>query len=78
MPQRGGLLFVQMEVPHKIDAGIPDNVRVVDFCEDIEQVLDVYIFRPDPPCFSEVGFVRININRHPGEVTFLGCAEEWG
>ena len=67
-----------MEVPHKIDAGIPDNVQVVDFCEDIEQVLDVYIFRPDPLCFSEVGFVRININRHSGEVTFLGCAEEWG
>ena len=43
-PQRGGPLFVLMEVPHKIDAGIPDNVRVVDFCEDIEQVLDVYIF----------------------------------
>ena len=40
-------------------------------------MLDVYILRRDPSCFSEVGLVWINLDRHPGEVTFPGDGEEW-
>ena len=56
---------------------MPDGVQVrIDRCEDIEQVLDIYIPRYDPSCLSEVGLVRIKINRQSDEVTVLDCAEE--
>jgi len=71
-------LFVPNEVVRESGAGFPDIVRVlVNGCEDIEQVLNVYILRRDPPRFSEPGLVRTKINRHPGEVKFPGRAEEW-
>jgi hypothetical protein len=54
---------VPIEVLCKIGTGVPDIVRVwIDCCEDIEQVLDIYILRGDPPRFSEVGLVRIKRN----------------
>ena len=56
-------LFVPKEVLHETGAGIPDTVRAcVDCSEDIQQVLDVYIFRRDPSRFFEVGLGRINLD----------------
>ena len=56
-------MFVQIEVLHKIGAGTPDTVQVrINSCEDIEQMLDIYIFRSDPLRSSEVGLVGINID----------------
>jgi hypothetical protein len=52
--------FCAKKVPHEIGAGTPDAVRVwIDRCEDVEQVLDVYVLRRDPLCFDEVGLIRV-------------------
>ena len=40
-------------------------------------MLDIHILRHDPSHFSEFGCVRFKIDRHSGEVAFLGRAEEW-
>ena len=75
--QKDESLLEPNEMRHEIDTCSPNAVRVwVDCCEDVEQVLDVYVLRCDPLCFSEVELVWIDIHRHPGEVVFFGRAEE--
>lgn len=60
-------------------AGTPDAVRTcIDCCENIEQVLYVYVLRGDPLCFYKIGLVRVKGGRQLGEVTFPRCAEERG
>jgi len=61
--QNGDSVFVPMEVFHEVGAGTPYTARFrIDHCEDIEQVLDVYILQRDPPCFFKVGIVWINLD----------------
>ena len=40
-------------------------------------MLDIYILQCDPLRFSEVELVRINFDRPPYEVKYLGRAVEW-
>jgi len=62
-PQNDEPWFVPREVRREIATGLPDVVRVgVDGCEDIEQMLDVYVLRRDPPCFSEVKLFWVMID----------------
>jgi hypothetical protein len=77
-PQHSLPWFVPIEVLHEVATSIPDTTRVrVDGCEDIEQVLNVHILRPDPLRFLNPGLPGSRINRQPGEVMILGRTEEW-
>ena len=70
--------FVPIEVEHKVCACIPVPTRVrVDGREDIEQMLDIHILRPDPSRLFKSRITGTRTNRQSGDVNIFYRAEEW-
>ena len=56
--------FVPLEVSNEIGAGVPGVIRNrVEGCEDIEEVFNIHVLRPDPPRFSKLRLVRFEVTR---------------
>ena len=60
--QNDELLFVPIGVCNETGTGFPNTVRIpVDCCEDIEQVLNIYVPRCDPSCSPKSGPFRLKM-----------------
>ena len=65
--QYGRSWFVSKEVMHELGTKVSNNRIWTDECEDIEQMLSVYIPPHHPPGFSELGLIRMRDKRHSAE-----------